>query len=117
MERVTVEDVHTRLDELIARVEQGEVIIIETGDQKQLQLVRLPIQYLIEAYGIPAMLGGTPNIGAQEGDIYRPYVTTEEELERARKARGPIQPGSAAGQIWMSDDFDEPLEDFKDYME
>ena len=26
------------------------------------------------------------------------------------------QPGSAKGQIWMSDDFDEPLEDFKDYM-
>ena len=26
------------------------------------------------------------------------------------------KPGSAKGQIWMSDDFDEPLEDFKDYM-
>ena len=25
------------------------------------------------------------------------------------------QPGSAKGQVWMSDDFDEPLEDFKDY--
>lgn len=25
-------------------------------------------------------------------------------------------PGSAKGQIWMSDDFDAPLEDFKDYM-
>lgn len=24
--------------------------------------------------------------------------------------------GSAAGKIWMSPDFDEPLEDFKDYM-
>ncbi|NBD32019.1 MAG: DUF2281 domain-containing protein [Cyanobacteria bacterium] len=26
------------------------------------------------------------------------------------------QPGSAKGQVWMSEDFDEPLEDFKDYM-
>lgn len=26
------------------------------------------------------------------------------------------QAGSAKGQIWMSDDFDEPLECFKDYM-
>ena len=26
------------------------------------------------------------------------------------------QPGSAKGMVWMSDDFDEPLEDFKDYM-
>jgi antitoxin (DNA-binding transcriptional repressor) of toxin-antitoxin stability system len=27
------------------------------------------------------------------------------------------QPGSAKGLIWMSDDFDEPLEEFKEYME
>ena len=25
-------------------------------------------------------------------------------------------PGTAKGQIWMSDDFDAPLEDFEDYM-
>mgnify|MGYP002781602675 FL=1 len=25
--------------------------------------------------------------------------------------------GSAKGQVWMADDFDEPLEDFKEYME
>jgi antitoxin (DNA-binding transcriptional repressor) of toxin-antitoxin stability system len=33
----------------------------------------------------------------------------------------PVQqdrkPGSAKGLIWMSDDFDEPLEDMKEYME
>jgi antitoxin (DNA-binding transcriptional repressor) of toxin-antitoxin stability system len=27
------------------------------------------------------------------------------------------KPGSAKGIIWMSDDFDEPLEEFKEYME
>jgi len=27
-----------------------------------------------------------------------------------------LKPGSAKGQIWMSDDFDQPLDDFKDYM-
>jgi antitoxin (DNA-binding transcriptional repressor) of toxin-antitoxin stability system len=26
------------------------------------------------------------------------------------------KPGSAKGLIWISDDFDEPLEDFKEYM-
>ena len=26
------------------------------------------------------------------------------------------KPGSAKGQIWMSEDFDEPLEEFKEYM-
>ena len=26
------------------------------------------------------------------------------------------QPGSAKGLVWMSDDFDEPLKEFRDYM-
>ena len=30
-----------------------------------------------------------------------------------RKSR---QPGSAEGMVWMSDDFDEPLEEFQEYM-
>ena len=30
-------------------------------------------------------------------------------------AKGPRQPGSARGQVWMAPDFDAPLEDFKDY--
>jgi hypothetical protein len=29
----------------------------------------------------------------------------------------PAKAGSAKGQVWMSDDFDEPLEEFKEYME
>jgi prevent-host-death family protein len=29
----------------------------------------------------------------------------------------PRQAGSAKGKIWMAPDFDEPLEDFKEYME
>ncbi len=30
--------------------------------------------------------------------------------------RYPAKAGSAKGQVWMSEDFDEPLEEFKDYM-
>ncbi len=29
----------------------------------------------------------------------------------------PLKRGSAKGKVWMSLDFNEPLEDFKDYME
>ena len=29
----------------------------------------------------------------------------------------PLKRGSAKGKVQMSDDFDEPLEDFKEYME
>ena len=33
------------------------------------------------------------------------------------RAKKPRIAGSARGQVWMSDDFDDPLEDFADYME
>ena len=29
----------------------------------------------------------------------------------------PLKRGSAKGKVWMSDDFDEPLEEFQEYME
>ncbi len=29
----------------------------------------------------------------------------------------PLKRGSAKGKVWMSSDFDEPLEDFQQYME
>ncbi|MFP4692265.1 MAG: DUF2281 domain-containing protein [Halothece sp.] len=31
--------------------------------------------------------------------------------------RYPAKAGSAKGMVWMSDDFDAPLEEFKEYME
>lgn len=30
--------------------------------------------------------------------------------------REPREPGGLEGQIWIADDFDEPLEEFRDYM-
>ncbi|MGL5795740.1 MAG: type II toxin-antitoxin system Phd/YefM family antitoxin [Waterburya sp.] len=29
----------------------------------------------------------------------------------------PLKRGSAKGKVWMSDDFNQPLEDFNEYME
>lgn len=31
------------------------------------------------------------------------------------QTKKPRQPGSAKGQVWMSDDFEEPLEEFAEY--
>lgn len=31
--------------------------------------------------------------------------------------RHPAKAGSAKGLVWIADDFDQPLEDFKEYME
>ncbi|MGB6295022.1 MAG: DUF2281 domain-containing protein [Rivularia sp. (in: cyanobacteria)] len=38
-------------------------------------------------------------------------LTALEEVKRY-----PAKAGSAKGLVWMSEDFDEPLEDFKEYM-
>ena len=32
-------------------------------------------------------------------------------------ARPPFEYGSMSGKMWMADDFDAPLDDFKEYME
>jgi len=40
----------------------------------------------------------------------KPPEFTETETPKGREF------GCAKGQFWMADDFDEPLEDFKDYM-
>ena len=49
-------------------------------------------------------------------------VTTNGEVNAAvqlvpRPARRNRRPGSARGKIWMADDFEAPLEEFKEYME
>ncbi len=41
---------------------------------------------------------------------YAEALPQEERFKKKRKA------GLLRGKVWMSDDFDAPLEDFKDYM-
>lgn len=40
----------------------------------------------------------------------------EVQLVPSKKSRKPRKPGSAEGLIKMSEDFDDPLDDFKEYM-
>jgi antitoxin (DNA-binding transcriptional repressor) of toxin-antitoxin stability system len=59
---------------------------------------------------IEAALGGDEvYIVGHDGQVVQLVPTT---MPRRRPRFG-----SAQGMIWMSDDFDEPLEDFKEYME
>ena len=39
------------------------------------------------------------------------------QVKKAERSSWPCKAGSAAGKIRMAPDFDEPLEDFKEYME
>lgn len=43
------------------------------------------------------------------------FVQFLERKQLANQLRQPRQPGSARGQVWMADDFDAPLSDFKDF--
>lgn len=44
-------------------------------------------------------------------------VITQDDKPVAKisPVKRPLKRGSAKGKVWMSDDFDEPLEDFKEY--
>jgi DNA-damage-inducible protein J len=46
-----------------------------------------------------------------------PFVIDVQAPEENKAVRGPFKFGSLTGAFEMSPDFDEPLEDFKDYME
>jgi antitoxin (DNA-binding transcriptional repressor) of toxin-antitoxin stability system len=39
------------------------------------------------------------------------------QVKKAERSSWPCKAGSAAGKIHLAPDFDEPLEDFKEYME
>ena len=58
--------------------------------------------------------------GCQKGEE---VVLTQNQVPVARiigiapASRQPRKAGSLAGEIWMSPDFDAPLEEFKEYME
>lgn len=44
------------------------------------------------------------------------FIIEESNVEYNDKPKLKREFGGLKGQIWMSDDFDEPLEDFKNYM-
>jgi len=71
IQTVSVEELHNRIDELLARARSAgdEVIVSE---------------------------GGTP-------------VLRVEPIGGEPRPRQPRKPGSAKGQIWIADDFDDPL--------
>ncbi len=86
MIRVSIEEAKAKLEELIEKAAMGEAIEITTNN-KQVYLL--------------------------------PFVKTISEdkwksLHLPKK--GTRKLGSAEGQVWIADDFDAPLEDFKDYM-
>ena len=57
---------------------------------------------------------------AEELYRYALYLKDRSDIESRSNAPGVQQKsmlGCMKGKVWMSDDFDEPLEDFREYME
>lgn len=43
------------------------------------------------------------------------FVRFLEQKQAHVEKNPPRQPGSAKGQVWIAEDFDAPLDDFRDY--
>jgi len=71
-------------------------------------------------YAIKAVYDGVNFKPAQPIDIKEEYEVIITFIEPVKKAVIPDLPykrGCMKGKMWMADDFDAPLEDFKEYME
>lgn len=89
MQQIDLDEAKSQLARLIQSALDGEEVILTENDQPVLKIVR------VAEANTPVML--------------------HRRDQPATKPRR--QSGSAKGSIHMSDDFDEPLEDFAEYMQ
>jgi len=68
---------------------------------------------------IKAIYEGTKFKAIQPIPVEEDYEVIITFIEPVKKdtVRPPFEYGSMAGKIWMADDFNAPLDDFKEYME
>lgn len=105
MIEVTVQEAQKHLKELIDRVIGGEEVLISL-DNQQTQ-VRLTTS-----------TGKADEVERQTGSVRDSHVHLAVPVAGFLEGEdvSARQPGSAKGLIQMADDFDEPLEDFREYM-
>lgn len=122
MTRVTISEAAINLASLIERMRGGETVLITDGTTALAEL------------SLPKSIGDSDNVQTQqtqtqtqtqapEDHIQRTYRISAEEFYRRYPEYTPAKPptservfGNLEGQVWMADDFDDPLEDFKEYM-
>jgi predicted DNA-binding antitoxin AbrB/MazE fold protein len=70
-------------------------------------------------HAIEAIYNGTNFMPIQPIPVKEDYKVVITFIEPVKKdiARPPFEYGSMSGKMWISDDFDAPLDDFKEYME
>ena len=85
-----------RFPELVERAKRGEDVIITERNQPVVKFVAVE----------QGSKASNSSMKASNSSMTAPAVSTK------RRRR----PGSAKGLVHISDDFDEPLEDFREYM-
>ena len=108
MTQVTVAEASLNLASLLALVRGGENVLIADGTLPPVRLV-LPVET------------ARPHTLTKEESIWQTYrISPEEFYQRYPEYAPPANPdgervfGSLEGQIWMSDDFDAPLDECKE---
>jgi antitoxin (DNA-binding transcriptional repressor) of toxin-antitoxin stability system len=96
MIRVSVSEAKEKLEELIAKAAMGETVEI-TSETQAAQIVLVPTLY--------------------SRDVFISEIDDPENHDLYVPKKGPRKLGTAEGQIWIADDFDAPLDDFKEYIE
>lgn len=90
MQQVTLEEAAAKLPELFDAAMRGEEVLVTANGEINATIQLVP----------------------------RSAESRNDESRRPQFGSANIrQPGSAKGQIWIADDFDAPLEEFKEYME
>ncbi len=117
MTLVSIAEASLNLASLIELAQGGEEVIIAEGATPLVRLT-LPKEAAQSPFVMPPFRVQTEEEGIRETygmsaeEFYRKYP----EYAPPPKSDQPRVFGSLEGKIWMSDDFDAPLEDFEEYM-
>jgi antitoxin (DNA-binding transcriptional repressor) of toxin-antitoxin stability system len=122
MTLVSIAEASLNLASLIALARGGEEVIIAEG---AIPLVRLAMPVKEISNGNATITKDTESYLPSAEEILEIYDMTVEEFKefiRENPDYAPPKPvekrviGMYEGQIWMSDDFDAPMEEFAEYM-
>lgn len=101
MQQIEISELQNQIGILLTAIHNGEEVVFTEAAKPIAKVIKfLPDKKRSQA--------GKPNLALQ--DVRNSSVQIL-PIKKRRKA------GSAAGQIFMAPDFDEPLDDFKEYME
>ena len=100
MQQIEISDLQNQIGVLVKAINQGEEVVFMKATQPIAKVINiLPTNKIYQA--------GSNNVALQSSQ------NSSIQISPVKKRR---KPGSAAGQIVIAPDFDEPLDDFKEYI-